>query len=72
LPQDYYFVGGVMNLEIKLSDPKYCNGCPCQYWYEYAHTNKCSLYGVLISKDSDDGILENVIRPEICIKTNGE
>ena len=59
-----------MNLEIKLADPKYCNGCPC-------------IKGRRLEIRTCDCIKKELkceyapmeikyIRPAICIKTNGE
>ena len=62
-----------MKIEVKLDNPKHCDGCPCRQErkskYElggacYQFTERCGKYPEL-------GILK-AIRPEICITENGE
>ena len=57
-----------MKLKIKLKNPKYCDGCPLKF---VSYGSKCILYGKL----EDIRIAEynyKAIRPQICIKENGE
>ncbi len=58
-----------MKLEIKLKDPKYCDGCPCLI-------NACCVYFRLIPNIQYEGDGSNVrfkgyVRRQKCIKENG-
>jgi hypothetical protein len=61
-----------MKMEIKLPDPKYCNGCPCCYDYL-----SCQFFDKMFSgygddfspRESEDGM---ILRPQICKDKNGE
>lgn len=61
-----------MKLSINLPDPEYCNGCPCCYWWEQGAFYKCNLCGKLDFKDSDEPLIDMIIRPQICKDKNGE
>ena len=58
-----------MKLEIKLKDPKYCDGCPCVFGKveEFNEMEEfCLLYRVNMPDENG-----NSIRPQKCIKENG-
>ncbi len=62
-----------MKLEIKLKDPKYCNGCVCLHDMTEEHIDhgvrlNCLTYSTIILKES---YWDNVYRPQKCIKENG-
>jgi len=62
-----------MNLEIKLPDPEYCNGCPL-CWYDETDEAYCRhrLENIRIPNEPllTKGAL--IIRPQICKDKNGE
>ena len=67
-----------MKLEIKLKDPKYCNGCPCWKFPMYeplvgVSNPICLTMGVTLDKFVEDKRKSrHIIRPAICIEKNGE
>lgn len=77
-----------MKLEIKLADPKFCNGCfalkatdACSYsyasdhhgsWKDYHYINAC-LAGIFDKKEEEKiGEGYKTIRPQKCVEENGE
>ena len=66
-----------MKIEIKLDNPKYCNGCPCFVREETSIMplkKLCNLYGLHFTyihiKPKYTGHYQ-FIRPKKCIKENG-
>ena len=55
-----------MNLKINLKDPKYCDGCPCEYDGGCAYMNDIGY--LEMAKDKH----HYYIRPTRCIEENGE
>ena len=56
-----------MKIEIKLPDPKYCNGCPCSFPYHFGKI-RCTFFHEIILLDP---IMAEFIRPKICVERNG-
>ena len=67
--------GSEMKLEIKLKNPKYCDGCPCCQQLRLDELEYyCSVDNVELrdaSKQTGD-YTGDVIRPQECITENGE
>ena len=62
----------MMKLEIKLKDPKYCDGCPCIAEVSIEHVDPdLKWYCAFYDKDLTDPIMGMVDRPKKCIKENG-
>ena len=62
-----------MKLEIKLKDPKYCDGCPCLD-DEYDTCDFHKLHLEIDTRDLKSDIKETMfyyIRPQKCIEENG-
>ncbi len=55
-----------MKLEIKLKDPKYCDGCPCSVYFDDRLYRRCNLDYII------DGRYYRMKRPQKCIKENGK
>jgi hypothetical protein len=58
-----------MKLEIKLSDPKYCNGCPC-FIKTHSGCYNCQCHWIVL-KTEYIALDLKIIRPKICKETNG-
>ncbi len=61
-----------MKLTIKLEDPKYCNFCPCLHtWLSdvdgLPENDWCNELAIELKRREN-----GVIRPQKCIKENGE
>ena len=67
-----------MKIEIKLPDPKYCNGCPCLIKQAMTKDKCCVGFPIEYSmtktrrrvRFKDNAPL--VLRPKICIERHGE
>ena len=60
-----------MKIEIKLPDPKYCNGCPCLR--ASMDSADCHFMPLILERDYDAiPMARYIIRPQICKDKNGE
>jgi hypothetical protein len=59
-----------MKLEIKLKDPKFCDGCPCYYGGDNGYGYFCNEYGDAAG-ELKQNIEFKIIRPQKCIDENG-
>lgn len=56
-----------MKLEIKLPDPKYCNGCP------YLNHQFCEYFSTILFLEKSKKLKGiPVKRPQKCVEENGE
>ena len=63
-----------MKIEIKLENPKYCDGCPCLREDYYNCSCRLSDYPLKFRrvKSKYTGLYGHYIRPQICISENGK
>ena len=54
-----------MNIQIKLLDEKYCNGCPLLNW---GIGQYCKLFNKEVKIDYEEGLIS---RPQKCVNKNG-
>lgn len=62
-----------MNLKIKLSDPNFCDDCPCSYM-ELGQNGELIAENCSYSHDYQiqwDGGIKKIIRPQNCKEENG-
>lgn len=60
-----------MKIEIKLKDPKYCDGCPCLFTHDEGED--CGLgFGYLLDYSWNSKENEKYKRPKECIQKHGE
>ena len=59
-----------MRIDIKLDDPRYCDGCPCLN-EDYEEGESCNLGYDIDYQKTESGKWHN-IRPQKCIDEHGE
>jgi len=60
-----------MNIEIKLKNPKYCDGCQCICFGGLFRGHWCSYFDIKLNFKPISWTKGYLIRPKKCIKENG-
>jgi len=65
-----------MKIEIKLHDPKFCDGCPCIGWNDIGSELYCEVEGGMDCPNGSVYFPEerefHIIRPKECVEKYGE
>ena len=60
-----------MNIEVKLKNLPYCDGCPCLLVSQIDQKALCLFSQLHIMRELECGVISH-IRPTKCIEENGE
>lgn len=59
-----------MKIEIKLDDPRFCNGCPLIRHTDCVESPHCNHYPMRLEREIEDDDL--FTRPQACFNEHGE